>query len=66
MAGTLVQCDESIMAIIEKIDKERGHTYITERLDTETCLIAPEKIAELERLVKEVSFATVKSRCYGS
>jgi hypothetical protein len=52
--GVLVQADESVMAIIKAIDKDRSG-FILQELDMQTCLIQPDKIEELERLVKAVS-----------
>lgn len=52
--GVLVQCDESIMAIILKIDAENKHSYITERLDDETCLVQASKLNELKARLNEV------------
>jgi hypothetical protein len=49
-----VQCDESIMAIIRKIDTDHNHTFITERLDDETCLVQASKLTELKMRLKEV------------
>jgi hypothetical protein len=42
------------MAIIKAIDKDRSG-FILQELDMQTCLIQPDKIEELERLVKAVS-----------
>jgi DNA-binding LytR/AlgR family response regulator len=50
----LVQADESIIAIIKKIDKEANGLYILEELDSETCLVSHDKQDELQRRVKEV------------
>lgn len=52
--GVLVQCDESIKAIIEKLDKDHGHVYILESLDDTTLLCAAGKILELKAKLKEV------------
>jgi hypothetical protein len=41
------------MAIIKQIDTERKG-FILQELDMQTCLIQPDKIEELERLVKTV------------
>jgi len=49
--GVLVQADESVMAIIKTIDNERKG-FILQELDEQTCLVQPDKIDELERLVK--------------
>jgi TFIIH basal transcription factor complex TTD-A subunit len=53
-AGVLVQCDESIMAIILKIDAETKPGYIMERLDDETCLVQASKLNELKTRLNEV------------
>ncbi|KAF2674349.1 hypothetical protein BT63DRAFT_419644 [Microthyrium microscopicum] len=58
--GILVQCDESIKAIIEKIDKENGNTFILEALDDENLLISSGKINELKARLKSVLTDTVK------
>ena len=41
------------MAIIKTIDNERKG-FILQELDEQTCLVQPDKIDELERLVKAV------------
>jgi hypothetical protein len=41
------------MAIIKSIDNERKG-FILQELDEQTALISPDKIEQLERLVKEV------------
>ncbi len=53
-AGVLVQCDESIMAIILKIDAETKPGYIMETLDDETCLVQASKLNELKTRLNEV------------
>jgi hypothetical protein len=57
-AGVLVQCDESIMAIILKIDDETKPGYIMERLDDETCLVQASKLNELKIRLNEVRAST--------
>jgi TFIIH basal transcription factor complex TTD-A subunit len=52
--GVLVQCDESIMAIILKIDAEHSHSFIMETFDDETCLVSSAKLNELKAKLKEV------------
>jgi TFIIH basal transcription factor complex TTD-A subunit len=52
--GVLVQCDESIMAILLKIDAEHRHAFITETFDDETCLVNSSKINELKALLRQV------------
>ena len=53
--GVLVQCDESIMAIIQKIDADNKHAYIMETLDDETCLVQASKLAELKTRLNDVN-----------
>ena len=53
-AAVLIQCDESIMAIIRDIDKDRND-FIIEDLDDETCLIKENKLPELKQRLKEVT-----------
>ncbi|KAF2404047.1 RNA polymerase II transcription factor B subunit 5 [Trichodelitschia bisporula] len=57
--GVLVQCDESIMAIIRKIDEGRNE-FIIEDLDSGTCLVKEGKLAELKRRLKEQLKETVR------
>jgi TFIIH basal transcription factor complex TTD-A subunit len=52
----LVQCDESIKAIIEKLDKDNNNTFIIDSLDDETMLVASGKINELKAQLKQVGF----------
>jgi TFIIH basal transcription factor complex TTD-A subunit len=52
--GVLIQCDESIMAVIRKIDNAKND-FIIEELDDETCLIKENKLEELKQRLKEVS-----------
>ncbi|KAI4724064.1 hypothetical protein E4T49_08208 [Aureobasidium sp. EXF-10728] len=54
-AGTLVQCDPSIKAIISKINEENGGLYISEDIDDETCLINTKKLDELKQKLKDAS-----------
>lgn len=53
--GVLIQCDESIMAIILKIDSESNHAFIMETLDDETCLVQAKKLIELQARLKDVT-----------
>ncbi len=46
------------MAIIKAIDNERKG-FILQELDEQTCLVSPDKIEELERLVKAVRSHTI-------
>ena len=51
-----MQCDESVKAIIEKIDRENQNSYIIESLDEETLLINKKKFLELQAKLKSVIF----------
>jgi len=54
-AGVLVQADESVMAIIKKIDAERPmDRIIIHNLGDEACVVKPDKLAELESRVKKI------------
>jgi TFIIH basal transcription factor complex TTD-A subunit len=57
IAGVLIQCDESIMAIILKIDSEHNHAFVMETLDDETCMIQSSKLNELKARLKDVSIS---------
>jgi len=57
----LVQCDESIKAIIERIDQEKGNTIIIETLDDETLLINSSRLPELKQSLKVVSIHGYRS-----
>ncbi|KAG9561014.1 hypothetical protein KCU61_g4825, partial [Aureobasidium melanogenum] len=59
-AGTLVQCDPSIKAIISKINEENGGLYISEDIDDETCLINTKKLEELKQKLKDALKDTVR------
>jgi TFIIH basal transcription factor complex TTD-A subunit len=52
--GVLVQCDESILAIIYKIDQENQHAFVMETLDDTTILVAAGKVNELKARLKDV------------
>jgi TFIIH basal transcription factor complex TTD-A subunit len=52
--GVLVQCDESIMAIILKIDTQHQHSFIMETFDDETCLVSAARINDLKAKLHEV------------
>jgi hypothetical protein len=54
--GVLIQADESVMAVIKKLNTDEQSKYILEELDSESCMVSPEKLPELERKVKEVGF----------
>ena len=53
--GMLVQCDESIMAIIIDIDNKNKNAFIMEALDDETCLVQANKLNELKARLNEAS-----------
>jgi TFIIH basal transcription factor complex TTD-A subunit len=53
--GMLVQCDESIMAIIIDIDNKNKNAFIMETLDDETCLVQANKLNELKARLNEAS-----------
>ena len=52
--GVLIECDESIKAIIVKIDREHNHDFIIEDIDDKHALIKSNKHEELKELLKEV------------
>jgi len=52
--GVLIQCDESIMAIIIDIDSKNKNIYILETLDSETCLVQGSKLHDLKVKLNEV------------
>jgi TFIIH basal transcription factor complex TTD-A subunit len=54
--GVLVQCDESIMAIIIDIDNRNRNAFIMETLDDETCLVQASKLNELKARLNEASY----------
>jgi len=62
MIGVLVQCDESIKAIIEKIDGDKNNTIVLETLDEETLLIQASRINELKEMLKLVRFHCFRHR----
>jgi len=53
--GVLVQCDESIMAILIDIDNKNGNNFILETLDSETCLVQASKLNDLKIRLTDVS-----------
>jgi TFIIH basal transcription factor complex TTD-A subunit len=53
--GVLVQCDESIMAIIIDIDNKNNNIFILEILDSETCLVQASKLNDLKIRLTDVS-----------
>lgn len=57
LIGILVTADESIMAIIKKINEQNGHRYILEDLGDKNCLIKDGTLEALEAQVKAVSFS---------
>ncbi|KAK3640340.1 TFIIH complex subunit tfb5 [Elasticomyces elasticus] len=50
--GILIECDESIKAMIVKIDKEHDHDFIIENIDDKHALIKAERHEELRDLLK--------------
>ncbi len=54
--GVLIEVDESIMAIIDKINKAHEHAFILEPIDDRHALIRPNKLDELKELLREVSW----------
>ncbi|KAI9784320.1 MAG: TFIIH complex subunit tfb5 [Geoglossum umbratile] len=50
--GVLVECDESIRAIILKIDAA-NHDFIIEDLDDHTLVVKETKLLELKRRLEE-------------
>jgi TFIIH basal transcription factor complex TTD-A subunit len=53
ITGVLVECDESIRAIILKIDAV-NHDFIIEDLDDRTLVVKETKLPELKRRLEEV------------
>ncbi|GAB7358834.1 hypothetical protein MBLNU230_g4057t1 [Neophaeotheca triangularis] len=60
VAGVLVECDPSIKAIIDKIDRQHNHEFIIEDIDDEHALIKSGKHEELKVLLKEELKDTVR------
>jgi TFIIH basal transcription factor complex TTD-A subunit len=56
--GVLVECDESIRAIILKIDAV-NHDFIIEDLDDHNLVVKETKLPELKRQLEEVGFYVV-------
>lgn len=54
VAGTMIQCDPAILAIVERINQEHSHAFIRDRLDDEHLLVDSGKIHELKGLLSEV------------
>ena len=54
--GVLIQCDESIMAIIIDIDNKNKNAFIMDTLDDETCLVQASKLNDLKARLNEASF----------
>jgi hypothetical protein len=52
----LVEADESIMAMIKKINNDYGNSIILEDLGDKACLVKEDKLAFLENKVKAVCF----------
>lgn len=57
LIGILVTADESIMAIIKKINEQNGHRYILEDLGDKNCLIKEGTLEALEAQVKAVGLS---------
>lgn len=57
VGGTLIECDEACMVIIEHLsvedEKGSGKGYIIQRIDETHCLILTDKIDEIKSKVKE-------------
>jgi len=53
--GILIECDESIKAMIVKIDKQHNHDFIIENIDDKHALIKADRHEELKELLKKVS-----------
>ena len=54
--GTLVECDPSIKAIINRINEQHNHDFIIEDIDDEHVLVKNNKHDELKQLLKDVYF----------
>ncbi|KAK5117000.1 hypothetical protein LTR62_006721 [Meristemomyces frigidus] len=50
--GILIECDESIKAIILKIDRENSNRFIIEDIDDTHALVKKERHEELKDLLK--------------
>ena len=55
--GTLIECDESIKAMIVKIDAENDHDFIIDNIDDKHALIKTARHEELKELLKQVCCA---------
>jgi hypothetical protein len=56
-AGTMIQCDPTIVAVIEKINGDHSYGFISDCLNDEHILIQPGRVDELKSLVKTVGFS---------
>jgi TFIIH basal transcription factor complex TTD-A subunit len=57
----LVECDESIKAILVKIDAEHNHDFIIENIDDKHALIKANRHEELKQLLADVPRASSTS-----
>lgn len=57
--GSLLQCDPPQMAMVKKLDKETGNSYIIEEIDDRTCLVKEGMVAEIKKRVKEIMDAAM-------
>jgi len=55
ITGVLVECDPSIKSIIVAIDSE-SHEYIVEDLDEQRVVVKENMVAQLKKLLEEVSW----------
>ncbi|KAK1058554.1 TFIIH complex subunit tfb5 [Friedmanniomyces endolithicus] len=60
VAGILIECDESIKAMIVKIDKQHNHDFIIENIDDKHALIKSDRHEELKELLKKDLKDTVR------
>lgn len=60
----LVECDPSIKAIINEINKAKDHKIVIQDIDDEHVLVNKDKHEELKLLLKEVSLPTRKHRAH--
>ncbi|KAK0251767.1 TFIIH complex subunit tfb5 [Friedmanniomyces endolithicus] len=60
VAGILIECDESIKAMIVKIDRQHNHDFIIENIDDKHALIKADRHEELKELLKKDLKDTVR------
>ncbi|KAK3115664.1 TFIIH complex subunit tfb5 [Teratosphaeriaceae sp. CCFEE 6253] len=60
VAGILIECDESIKAMIVKINIEHNHDFIIENIDDKHALIKANRHDELKELLKQALQDTVR------